>query len=631
LDEGGATEHARLVTSDGPLDPAALPAGWTYDIRSEGGQGSRFVFWNALRRAAATDADLLLYFEDDVLPCRNAIKRALAVGVQTGFAFLSLFDMGECQPNFADGLYSAPVLGGNGQGFRGSQALVLPQRTIRMLASQDPFMIPQDVLTGRNTCDKAIAYFLVQFGDPDLQRYLIHMPSLVEHIGVESAAGHGDLRSRYSPLSRAATRWPGKDFDALALSRPVLRAIDLDPGAESQTRRFDDHGIPIRYQGVVRDPETRASFLRIEADFVSGSTVDIEERVIDFRGRTSSGAWATERGWLALRLARLYTDAKRFDEARTWALRALADGPRVDAFCLLGEIADQEGYTREALGWYEGACGMIDLPSWRATPGAPPDRYKFVDLTAGRESRREAIRNQFFDVLGLSPRPVRRGDLGPAVLALMTAPRRESLLEGTLRSLAGAGLERWKGPRLVVADGYAPAIPGWRVETSQETQGSMRTLLRLLRIVAHEYPGYALVSFQDDVVLARNALDYIATVVLDSDLALITWFNINDLPLPGPRLLVRETVRFDCGQGMTVPASTIATVLASDVGDTWPRRHGCDKLFGAVMPKSLYGIHVPDIVQHVGGLNSAMGNEFLGARMSPTFIGEDTDALNLTP
>ena len=41
-----------------------------------------------------------------------------------------------------------------------------------------------------------------------------------------------------------------------------------------------------------------------------------------------------------------------------WALRALLDGPRIVAFCLLGDLAEEQGDLLRARGWYEAACAI---------------------------------------------------------------------------------------------------------------------------------------------------------------------------------------------------------------------------------------------------------------------------------
>ena len=72
------------------------------------------------------------------------------------------------------------------------------------------------------------------------------------------------------------------------------------------------------------------------------------------------------------------------------------------------------------------------------------------------------------------------------VVAIQTAhrPRGDSLR----RTVASLG--EWDGPRLIVADGYKPEIPGWSIDASGTQEGSSSNLLRLLHGVATRWPGY---------------------------------------------------------------------------------------------------------------------------------------------
>lgn len=68
------------------------------------------------------------------------------------------------------------------------------------------------------------------------------------------------------------------------------------------------------------------------------------------------GPLAAERALLAIGLAGLYFDREDFVQAELWAMRGLLDGPRVEAFCLLGDIAETFDRLHEARVWYEAAC-----------------------------------------------------------------------------------------------------------------------------------------------------------------------------------------------------------------------------------------------------------------------------------
>ena len=79
----------------------------------------------------------------------------------------------------------------------------------------------------------------------------------------------------------------------------------------------------------------------------------------------------------ALQLAGLYYAADRLPEARTWALRSMADEARPDAMCLLGEIALAEDDLEGAERWYAAASLVQPVPS----------RFGDVELVEGRHKR----------------------------------------------------------------------------------------------------------------------------------------------------------------------------------------------------------------------------------------------------
>ena len=87
---------------------------------------------------------------------------------------------------------------------------------------------------------------------------------------------------------------------------------------------------------------------------------------------------ADERAIIALTLGFRFYYEDNLDQAEVWALRALLDGPRVAAFCLLGDIAEEEGDLVRARGWYEAACA-ITIPDKLDLPGVSEMRWGRLD------------------------------------------------------------------------------------------------------------------------------------------------------------------------------------------------------------------------------------------------------------
>lgn len=223
------------------------------------------------------------------------------------------------------------------------------------------------------------------------------------------------------------------------------------------------------------------------------------------------------------------------------------------------------------------------------------------------------------------------------VLAIQTAPRPQGWsLERTLMGLEAAGLQRWRGPRLLVADGRCPFTrsQGWIYrETLPAPRSSMGTFRRLLQAALEVAPDLTrLTVFEDDVAVARNVLGYIDSVVVPDDVLFISWFSTwlqPDASLPRSCFIENPTGSFRCGQALTIPRLTIDLLLLSKTLTTWPISHGRSRIFAKMCGTeyATYLAHYPSIVQHTEGLNSACGprNSAAGERKAPTFVGEDFD------
>lgn len=86
---------------------------------------------------------------------------------------------------------------------------------------------------------------------------------------------------------------------------------------------------------------------------------DASAVVADFReGLLVGGPWRDERAFVALALAERCVQDRDYDQARVWALRGLQDGPRFDAFALLGDLAEHDGQINDAIRWYECALQL---------------------------------------------------------------------------------------------------------------------------------------------------------------------------------------------------------------------------------------------------------------------------------
>jgi glycosyltransferase involved in cell wall biosynthesis len=131
---------------------------------------------------------------------------------------------------------------------------------------------------------------------------------------------------------------------------------------------------------IIADARTRA-----QAALRTGDLDAATAAVTRFRSVASARSeLVDDRVGCALLLAGTYHATGDYANARVWTLRALVDGARPDALCLLGEIAVAEGDIEGALRWYEAASAVDPVPS----------RYTDAGLVNGRHDRLAAIRAQ---------------------------------------------------------------------------------------------------------------------------------------------------------------------------------------------------------------------------------------------
>lgn len=215
------------------------------------------------------------------------------------------------------------------------------------------------------------------------------------------------------------------------------------------------------------------------------------------------------------------------------------------------------------------------------------------------------------------------------VLAVQTAPREPAYLPASLASLAAAGLERWRGPRLMFSDNYVPQAPGWNVLPSTSRLGQARTFFRLLQTVAAMPDATTVTLFEDDVALARNALDYIGRVQIADHLVFLAWQNTN-VPypwgVPTPSIIEVPIIRYRSNVAVTFPMRTVRALLDSEALRTWERTKGADIITWGTFAYGRCGIHFPSLVQHVGDVSS-LDDPIV--RRDLQFIGTEVDAMKL--
>ena len=237
------------------------------------------------------------------------------------------------------------------------------------------------------------------------------------------------------------------------------------------------------------------------------------------------------------------------------------------------------------------------------------------------------------EYLELDPMFIPSGDSAQDYGTAATYARRYSYMA----ALDLAGADRWSGPQWIYADGWRPSAPGWCVSSTTTILGSLATFLRLLREISSNYPDLDLITYcQDDVLLVRDALEYIRRVVIPNDVGLASWFAESidaETDLDHPQLSSCRLATFYNSQLITFRADLARELLESFEGRQ-VRGHGCDLswtlLSGA--RDRCFVVHTPSLAQHARGADSACGHSTLGSRTSPYFPGTDFSAMKwVTP
>lgn len=207
LKNGSDLIDHKIVLSDGPF-PHPQRSDWKYVIRTEGPTSVRNNLWDAFRYAHMENACRLLYFEDDIELCRNAIRRMATITIPPDVAFMSFHDVKEAPPLTPAGIYRVPAAGRDGNGFWGAQAMVFPQRTLAYLAPLDPFEPRRWRDSWKRHGDRVLEHYV---GLSPWPHYAVHIPCLVKHLGEISIAHPG------KPLQlRPTSNWRGAQYNALS-------------------------------------------------------------------------------------------------------------------------------------------------------------------------------------------------------------------------------------------------------------------------------------------------------------------------------------------------------------------------------------------------------------------------------
>lgn len=163
------------------------------------------------------------------------------------------------------------------------------------------------------------------------------------------------LKSEHGTHNQLVREAGPKDIDMIIVSDTRLRERAEQQRRDSQR----DVGIADMVAAAARGD---LSALFHVAKHKSESNDELAEAVRlteNYRLRCEPGSiLAEDRAWLAMALAFKFYAIDDMQEANRWACRALLDGPSVAAFCVLGDVAEDEGKLQVALQWYQAACAL---------------------------------------------------------------------------------------------------------------------------------------------------------------------------------------------------------------------------------------------------------------------------------
>jgi len=228
-----------------------------------------------------------------------------------------------------------------------------------------------------------------------------------------------------------------------------------------------------------------------------------------------------------------------------------------------------------------------------------------------------------------------------------------------MKSLVEAGAGDWDGPKILASDGPREdsVDPDWFRFESPRSDGSAVAFVRALRYALALDPRLEHLTFlEDDISLSKNALRYAARIEVPSDVAFVTWFTYDydySFPkhepnarhpstYPTPVLAIRPARFFILAQACTFTRETVDRLLdCPRATEEWPKKDGHDEMIAWALGDALYATHFPILVQHTGGLNSAVlmargktledpgDPAWTEERRSPYYKGDEFDASSL--
>ncbi len=181
-------------------------------------------------------------------------------------------------------------------------------------------------------------------------------------------------------LARTYLRWespthnqlPGAGIKSLEAGFEVIQDTSLRTEADRHRRAQQrDEGInllrPLAAEGDINALFHLAKHEVYKGDLAAGVKYATDYRTVSLR----HGPFADHRGALAVAVAYKYQIQKDPVQAEVWALRALQDGPHIQAFEVLAELATERGQAEHASVWMAMAKVTPVRQNMRIPTGSP--------------------------------------------------------------------------------------------------------------------------------------------------------------------------------------------------------------------------------------------------------------------
>jgi hypothetical protein len=234
--------------------------------------------------------------------------------------------------------------------------------------------------------------YLGQVGD--LRETIGKYPD-AEHLESTIFCGGVKVDSDRQRLARTQLRWNSPTHNQLVPRTGI--------GEKAQLEIIEDKNLRATTENARRDAQRNAGIELLVDEAMKGNiaallhlakhraglgdTAEAVRLVEDYRLRIEPhSVLADERAITALTLGFRFYYEDNLAQAEVWALRTLLDGPRIAAFCLLGDIAEEQCDLPRARGWYEAACAITT-----------PERVDWPGVTEMRWGRLEGIKLALID------------------------------------------------------------------------------------------------------------------------------------------------------------------------------------------------------------------------------------------